>query len=741
MSNLTNLDSIGRLNSNSNSSNNKITKKEIVVSENYLDDLSYSVHVEKISETKIREHNLEPLSSTLPRKTRAWIDDNTVKSCYKCNAEFTIWLRRHHCRLCGKIFCYECSKYKDVIPDNLLSEDSKRSTWNDYLTSYLTIGPNNCHRLCIFCHKLIEKLRNIKKLIDAFKIMKLDLKELKKAGSVCKLWHYSMNYYLSIFREIQYKLPGDEYTDFEKDLLLLNMKYIIGHNRYFIHLCKICDSENQIKNLVTIFEDKNTRRVSCMSMMCSRNCHSKLNNFDCINLLSYCFQNNKLNTNEFKQLCFKTLMLCNDKEFKCYIPFLTYHIRNDEELLGEFLVNKCIKNFNLLNALYWELQLYPKDVYHEEMYGKLLKKLKTVLSEKKYEDKFIKLLEGTSFVKMVENISSAIYVDNKKYHDIYELFSLKSDLFIPIGSKNHVHSILLDKIKIKDSATRPMILPCVTDDDKIFSVMYKKEDVRKDQMIMNIIKLMDIIVKKEENIDLGIITYDILPTSTKDGLIEMVDNSDTIYFIQEKLNTSITNYILESNGDLKIKEMKERFIKSTAAYCVITYLLGVGDRHLDNIMITKDGRLFHIDFGYILGKDPVFNNPGIRITHEMLEAIGGVGSNYYNYFKELCTKIFNCLRRNIDIFMNLLLLLPKISDINLTESEIKYQLIKRFAPGETNIEAQLSLVNQLEKKNYTDNVKDWFHYHSKEKTLNSTIFKFTSTISSLLIANEQEKNK
>ena len=38
-----------------------------------------------------------------------WMDDTYCNACYKCGVTFTLVVRKHHCRICGQIFCGNCS--------------------------------------------------------------------------------------------------------------------------------------------------------------------------------------------------------------------------------------------------------------------------------------------------------------------------------------------------------------------------------------------------------------------------------------------------------------------------------------------------------------------------------------------------------------------------------------------------------------------------------------------------------
>jgi phosphatidylinositol 3-kinase len=261
-----------------------------------------------------------------------------------------------------------------------------------------------------------------------------------------------------------------------------------------------------------------------------------------------------------------------------------------------------------------------------------------------------------------------------------------------------------------------------------YDILYKHEDIRKDKIILNIIKLIDLILKKEENLDLNILTYGVRPINSKCGLIEFIPDCKTIYDINQKMKFSILNYIIENNKEETIDVVRNRFMRSSAAYCVITYLLGIGDRHLENIMITKKGILFHIDYSFILGFDAKNITPHMRITSDMVDALGGENSEYYEEFKKLCNIIFNCLRRHINLFINMLTLLADINPTiynkkEFTKDIIKKEILKRFIPGENNEEAELQLYYYINtsNNNYKHIISDYFHYHYQENNISNAL--------------------
>jgi hypothetical protein len=46
-----------------------------------------------------------------PDKKEFWMPDKFCKVCYGCEDAFTMYRRRHHCRMCGQVFCNQCSSF------------------------------------------------------------------------------------------------------------------------------------------------------------------------------------------------------------------------------------------------------------------------------------------------------------------------------------------------------------------------------------------------------------------------------------------------------------------------------------------------------------------------------------------------------------------------------------------------------------------------------------------------------
>jgi hypothetical protein len=58
---------------------------------------------ENIDDTVIRISSLDTENT--------WMPDKSCKSCFCCEDPFNIYRRRHHCRICGQVFCNPCSSY------------------------------------------------------------------------------------------------------------------------------------------------------------------------------------------------------------------------------------------------------------------------------------------------------------------------------------------------------------------------------------------------------------------------------------------------------------------------------------------------------------------------------------------------------------------------------------------------------------------------------------------------------
>jgi len=198
------------------------------------------------------------------------------------------------------------------------------------------------------------------------------------------------------------------------------------------------------------------------------------------------------------------------------------------------------------------------------------------------------------------------------------------------------------------------------------------------------ITLMDRVLQREK-LDLKLTPYKVLATSSKHGFVQFVDSTPIADIMAA--DGSILNYFRKhnpaDNAPFGIKEeVMDTYVKSCAGYCVITFLLGVGDRHLDNLLVRKDGALFHIDFGYILGRDPKMLPPPMKLSREMIEAFGGAASSseHYQEFKRECYTAYLSLRRHANLILNLFSLMTDASvpDIALEPDKTVKKVQEKF---------------------------------------------------------------
>ena len=297
------------------------------------------------------------------------------------------------------------------------------------------------------------------------------------------------------------------------------------------------------------------------------------------------------------------------------------------------------------------------------------------------------------------------------YYKVYEKEITKNSLNTNLKQyniKTHFKPITIKRIEkflvVVNSKQHPRKTSMIGSDSKEYLFLLKgHEDLRQDERVIQIFNLVNLIMAKEKmlaNKNLLITVYNVIPLSHKSGLIGWVHNCDTLNkLIKEqralsnfmpnlehnmlnkinpkyetsKLITKVEIFydiLRETKGDelkkiiwLKSKNCESWFLRNTnysrslAVMSITGYILGLGDRHLNNLLMSKNnGQIIHIDFGdcfeVAMKRDKYPEKVPFRLTRMLVKALGI--TEIEGIFRITCEKIMTLLRKNRDSLMAIL---------------------------------------------------------------------------------------
>ncbi|KAF7363461.1 Phosphatidylinositol 4-kinase [Mycena sanguinolenta] len=187
-------------------------------------------------------------------------------------------------------------------------------------------------------------------------------------------------------------------------------------------------------------------------------------------------------------------------------------------------------------------------------------------------------------------------------------------------------------------------------------------DLRQEQLATQLIREFKRIWE-EENCACWVRYFRILITGASSGLVETITDAVSIHSIKKE---GICPATYGDPSSAKFARAQRNFATSLAGYSVVTYLLQIKDRHNGNILLDREGRLVHIDFGFMLAQSPGnlgFEAAPFKLLPEYVEVLGGIEGPAYLEFRRLFREGFEAARKHCDRIITLVELMQKDSTL------------------------------------------------------------------------------
>lgn len=171
------------------------------------------------------------------------------------------------------------------------------------------------------------------------------------------------------------------------------------------------------------------------------------------------------------------------------------------------------------------------------------KKRNMLTKQQKFMDKLVKLMktvsrESGNRKKKAEKLQQLL-ADS----DIFKFnFSKFEAIPFPLDPEVTINGIVPEKASLFKSALMPSKLYFKTIDNEEYVAIFKLgDDLRQDQLVLQMITLMDKLLRKE-NLDLKLTPYRVLATSTKHGFVQFIEAVTVAEALGSEGNIFLSNY-------------------------------------------------------------------------------------------------------------------------------------------------------------------------------------------------------
>ena len=477
--------------------------------------------------------------------------------------------------------------------------------------------------------------------------------------------------------KIEQKSPFDDLNNYEKATLWRNRFAVANRSSLIPRLFLSCDYNDPNINQEI---EKIINKINGLSVV------------QAIELLSGKYVNEIVR--EFAVNCLRKVNPLNIQTYLLQLVNALKYEKNHDNPLARFLLEKAIEHpITIGHEFFWHLRSEMSNQDVQQRFGLYLEVFLCKISRPLFrifrdEDTLLKnLITIAEKIKNFKNTEERDRIFREEISVIDGYLKInKKEVSLPLNFKYRTKGIIADKCRIMKSKKKPLWLTFENSDplgQPIVVMLKCGDDLRMDMVTLQLFKAMQT-VWFENGLNVKMSLYKVLCTGNEEGMLEMVTNAETLANIHVKEGGAISQ--LFSKGSVKNwiekncankKEAIENFMLSNVAYCLATFVLGIGDRHNDNIMIKRNGELFHIDFGHFLGHFKY--KMGIKrerapfvFTRQFQSVLGGDNSDNFKEFKSNLEKGYIILRNHKEVIITLLSILLCTGIPELNEKSLRF---------------------------------------------------------------------